>query len=617
MIDGDYNFQFAYDEIIEAKEHHRAIEEIVDDLKEELIPVKEESFLIHAMRLFVELDNKATSSLYKYLRSPMRQTLYLIDVYYSIEMRKESVNIDEERWNRVAILLNEIEMAYFIEIGFPNNGDLYHDERDKKIDVPLATFLGYFGNAILSYEEQTLDRIVRYIKPYDKFIKQRYGFTIDEALKFIFRIRQLNNNKLNAIFRPYIDAFSFYSTYPEEWRKLTKKFEERGINDPQNWMNQPELKGLKETMSTNPGEILMQEKKELLDVGIAPDSLQQIMDFFCYDKDLLKGKTIYYADKHYSETHPLIQIGDKYICSISKFLLEGLYFRMDDTLMKSESTEKYKQNKDAAFEEKVIDVFKQFFPPKTKIFTNYCVDGVAENDLLVILGSTCIIVEIKDCNFREPFRNPIKAYDRIKRDFQNAIQLGYEQCRRVEKIFLSRQDVNIFDAEDKNKILYHLKNKNIVDVWSIVVTEFKYGAIQTDLSKLLKKDNEALYPWSVCIDDLEAFFLLMKKVLKGISPARFLEFLNYRERLQGHIICLDELEICGWYLGDREQFKACADNDALINTTPNMGTIFDAYYSVGLGFKNEIDIEYKKHYKLPIYPKSFKLEVLTGQDLRR
>lgn len=48
-------------------------------------------------------------------------------------------------------------------------------------------------------------------------------------------------------------------------------------------------------------------------------------------------------------------------------------------------------------------------------------------------------------------------------------------------------------------------------MWSIVVTDFKYGVIQTNLSKLLEKDKEALYPWSICIDDLEALFILMER----------------------------------------------------------------------------------------------------------
>ena len=44
-----------------------------------------------------------------------------------------------------------------------------------------------------------------------------------------------------------------------------------------------------------------------------------------------------------------------------------------------------------------------------------------------------------------------------------------------------------------------------------------------------------------------------------------------------------------------------------------MGQIFDAYYRIGIGFKNELDIEYKKHYELPDYPKNFNLNEISGE----
>lgn len=465
--DDNYNFQYAYLKMMEAKEHHRTIEEIVYGLKKELVLVKEESFLIHSMRLILELDARKDSPLYAHLLSPMRQTLYLIDVYYSIDMREESVDMDGERWERIAILLDEIEMTYFVNVGFPNDGDLFHDERDEKIEVSLPTFMGYFSNAVLSYEEQTLDRIVRYLKPYDEYVKSCCGFRIDEALKFIMHVRELNNDKLNSIFQSFADNFRFYSAHPEEWYELTQKFEERGLDDPRDWWYQPELRGILDSLTTNPGEIAVHESKELMNVDIAAESLCQILKFFSYDKDSQKGKTVYYAGKHHSESNPLIPVREKYVCPCSKFLFEGLFFRLDDMLIKNGPT-KYKQNKDFAFEKKVTEVFQTFFPQKAKIFVNYSLDGVAENDLLVIIGNTCIIVEIKDCKFREPFRDPLKAYDRIKRDYQNAIQLGYDQCRRVEKVLLDDKDVDILDADDKKKVLFHLKNENIGEIWSIV-----------------------------------------------------------------------------------------------------------------------------------------------------
>lgn len=74
--------------------------------------------------------------------------------------------------------------------------------------------------------------------------------------------------------------------------------------------------------------------------------------------------------------------------------------------------------------------------------------------------------------------------------------------------------------------------------------------------------------------------------------------------LHGHIICDDELEICGWYLTDREHFKKTAENkDEKIGTSAHMRGIFDEHYYYGLGFKNELDIEYKKQYKLSDDPK--------------
>lgn len=612
MNDGDYNYAEAFRKMMFYKEHHRPIEDIVAELQHELSPVTEESLLIHAMRMILELEYRTVSPLYQHLKSPMRQTLYLMDVYYSISDREELVEMDAERWNRIALLLDEIEMTYFINIGFPNNGDLFQDHRDEQVGVALATFMGYFGNALMSYEEQTHDRIIRYLKPYDSYIQSHYGFTVDEALLFILHVRQLNNDKLNDTLKSFADPFSFYISHPEEWQKLTQKFIDRGVTDPHEWKNQPELNGMLNIFTTNPGEIHIHSRDVLLDVDIDGDVLQRLLEFFSYDKQSIQGKTVYYAGKHHSESHPLIQLDDRYLCPINKFLLEGMFYRIDDELMRDQELgQKYKQDKDKAFEKKVEELFRCFFPPKTKIFTNYSVDGVAENDLLVVIGDTCIVVEIKNCGFREPFRDPIKSFPRIKKDYSKAIQLGYEQCKRVEDVLLSGNDVDILDASNMKKVQYHLKSKNIRAVWSVVVTDFKYGIIQTDLASLLDKDEESLYPWSVCVDDIEAFFLLMRKMLKGIAPHRFVEFLEYRERLHGHVLCSDELEICGWYLNDREQFKGCADMASLINTSPNMGTIFDAYYRVGLGFKNEFDIAYKKHYSIPDYPCEFSLKGIS------
>lgn len=609
MKDNDFSIERGYKRLLEAKHTTRSQEDIIDELKKELSTVSELALLTYAMRLIIELDFRKTSELYNNLESPMKQALYLIDVFYSMGNKGGTDDMTKEKIEKVSSLLCEMEMAYFSSIAFPNDGDIFHDERDDKIDVALPTFLNHFSNAKLCYEEQTLDRIVRYFKPYDKWICGKYGFSLDDSIKFILHVRNLNNRKFSeTIFRG--SKFSFYAKHPEEWRKLTADFERRGL-EPEEWASQPELEGIFDMLTTNPGEVCLHTKDEIENIDVADDVKQRLLQFFVYDRKKVEELgTIYYADTHLSEEMPLFRIDDNYVCPINKFLLEALYNRLSADLQKN--VNKFKQYKDKAFEQKVFDVFKSFFPEKTKFFVNYSIDGSSENDLLVGYGNSWLVVEIKNTGFRPPMRDPLRAFDKIKTDFEKAVQLGYNQCKRVEDVLLSETDIDIRDADTK-KQLYHLRSKNITDIWSIVITDYKYGPIQTDLSKMLKIEDEDLYPWSVCIDDLETLFLLMKKVQKGIAPARFMEFLDYRERYQGHVTCFDELELCGWYLCDREQFKQYADADSMIGTIPAMGEIFDAYFKTGLGFSNELDMEVKKHHKLPEYSKEFVMDEF-GRD---
>lgn len=612
MTDNSFSIQRGYQRLLKARKCTHTQDEIITDLKAELMGIKEEALLTYAMQLIVELDFRDTSELYSQLQSPMKQALYLIDVYYSIGYNIGKEKLTKAKIDKISHLLDEMEMAYFASIAFPNNGDIFHDDRDEKLDVALSTFLNCFSNARLCYEEQTLDRIIRYFKPYDTWINSKYGFCVDDAIKFILHIRHLNNSKFTEIIRKG-SKYAFYAHHPEEWKKLTDKFVNRGL-EPNEWASQPELKGLTDFIRTNLGEICIHTREEVEEVDLANDVKQKLLDFFLYDKiEAEKKGTIYYADSHLSESKPLFCVDNQIVCPINKFLLEALYNRLSADLQRNVS--KYKQKVDYAFEEKVRDVFHSFFPQATKIFTNYSVDGVSENDLLIGCGEIWLVVEIKNSGFRPPMRDPIKAFDKIQTDFNKSVQLGYDQCKRVEDILVSGSNVEVRSTDTK-KLLYKVNSKNISAVWPIVVTDFKYGPIQIDLSKLLKKEEDYIFPWSVCLDDLESFLLAMKKSFRGIAPTRFVEFLDYRERFHGHVGCFDELELCGWYLCNREQFKHCAAVDTMVFTNPCMSEIFDAYYKVCLGFSNELDTDVKQQNDMPAYTKDFLIEEVTNENFR-
>ena len=202
-------------------------------------------------------------------------------------------------------------------------------------------------------------------------------------------------------------------------------------------------------------------------------------------------------------------------------------------------------------------------------------------------------------------RDPIRGYDKIKSDFKTGVQKAYNQCKRLENKFNEANNFKIFD-EKTNRQLYEIDTVKIKNYYSIIVTQHKYGSIQTNLSELLEKEESDLYPWSVCVDDLEIFLLGLKKIKRSSATTNFLNFLDQREYLHERVICSDELELCGLFINQQHQFRKYAiEMDDILVTDIRMSNVFDAHYQNGLGFTNEIDIVKKRKNPVGNYNKFF------------
>ena len=156
MRTNSFDFERALKKMERLRKNNRSQEEIIDDLKSELATINELSLLAHAMRLIVELDCRKSSELYINVESPMKQALYLIDVYYSIADRDGIEDITEAKWDVISQLLDEMEMAYFKAVGFPNDGDVFHDERDEKLEVSCLRFFSISAMASCAMRNRRL-----------------------------------------------------------------------------------------------------------------------------------------------------------------------------------------------------------------------------------------------------------------------------------------------------------------------------------------------------------------------------------------------------------------------------------------------------------------------------
>lgn len=589
--------------LLKYRSSRRSQEEIIEDITLLLINVKKDTFLPFLLQMMNSIQFRDTLESFKNLKSPLQQFAYLIDLFFSKHHTETEDSPDEEEWTKLTELLDEVEMNYFGEIGFfdENTGDFQLD----KISVSLKSFFDYYANGQLSFDEQTIYRIQTNFSRFDDDIFAEYGFKTDDIVKFSLSV--------NRILQEKADSSLFFD--PEKWKELTSSFIGRGLIDPKDWSTQPELKDFI-GFRTRPGYIFILKKEILTSKELPDERISSLIEFLKYDDSKVKNKTIYYADKRQYFDTPLIELSnDEILFPNGKFLLEAFYNRISLKLSELKK-EKYTQFKNKMLEKKCLEIFKRFFKEDVKIFTSFYFDKTtkSEQDLAIFYKGTFLIIEIKDFKFRAPLRNPIKAFDKIRSDFKNGIQKAYDQCKRLESKIEEGKEFKIYDLKT-SKELFEVRPEKIKSFYSIIVTQHKYGGIQTNLDELLNKAETDIYPWSICVDDIEIFLLAILKIKKDSAEKVFFDYLDYREAFHERLVCSDELEMCGLFLTSPTIFRNLASKEEIITTHIKMSDIFDAHYQSGLGFENEIDISIKKKRELRDYAKNFNFDIVSGDDL--
>lgn len=593
------------DLILKYKSNRRIQEEIIGDIISLIKNTKQETFIPYLLQMINAIHLRHSSEAFRNLMSPLQQLAYLIDIYFSAEHEQIKHGPTEEEWLKITELLMEVEMTYFGEIGFFDEASGGFELN--KISVSLKTFFDYYSNAQLSFDEQTLSRLKLNFERFDEDIFKEYGFRTNDIIIFCSHLNDLVHEKGNKSL--------YYAQRPEEWEKLTSSFIERGLSDPRQWAEEPELADMIGFMKM-PGYFFIQNKSQIYSPKLDDIITDNLLSFLRYDGHILKNKTVYYDDLRQFFQTPIIELNDhEFLCPNFKFLIEAFYNRINSRLSELRR-EKYIQFKNKMLEGKTSEIFEKFFGEEAKIFTSFYFDEVtkSEQDLAVLYKGNLLIVEVKDFKFRAPLRNPMKAFDRIKSDFKSGIQKAYQQCKRLEDKIETGVDFKIFDKKT-NKELFTIRPSKLKNYYSIIVTQHKYGAIQTNLESLLKKETDTLYPWSVCIDDLEIFTLGLKKIKKGLGKSLFLDYLEYREYFHERLICSDELELCGYFINSPTDFKKMALMEEVFTTDTRMSEIFDAHYKNGLGFENEINIDQKRKNPIGEYAKSFSADVIIGKEL--
>ena len=518
------------------------------------------------------------------LSSPMRQLYFLGGLLVTSDHSNgNDVRYTPEKWNQIVDLLNQIESEYD-KIFFPKPDEEIDEEWKKVRSLAMPSFLSYFNQGPLNYEEQSINWVRDLFNQLDSIIEPGTGLKTEDFLQFY--------ENLDTLVQKNFQSFSSNKANPRpNWGKYTKI--KMGVVDeaPDFIKEIGEQRRSLYSFVADKGIIDRFYPSELVSASLQQEKVDSILS--------LLSTTRQQSDYlYYTATRPGNPLYDKPIIDIGggmyqvfevKQVLHAIENLLENTCSgTTENTTKLVDKKGRLLEERIVGLLKAFFKINFEVYLGYYVDGY-EQDILFLWKEYAFIIEAKGYNLREPFRDPDKAFVRIKDDFKACICYGYLQTKRVEQKFVDQVPLRISD--NKGDLIKEIDTTKYLDNdFSIIVNLKSFGQIQNDLSTLLDVEEDS-YPWVVKLDDLEVFILTL--IAKQKNPYFFINFLLLRENLHGKLFCADELEVCGGYIGGKITEKLIEKEDVIL-TTPDLANLFDAQYNKVMGFKNEKYLDEKK-----------------------
>jgi hypothetical protein len=526
------------------------------------------------------------------LSSPMRQ-LYFLGGLLVTSDASNAIDIQHspEKWNKIVELLNEIEAEYY-QIFFPKENELIDDEWKKIRKVAMPSFLSYFNQGPLNYEEQTINWVRDLYSQLNAIIEASTGLKTDDFIQFYENLDKLHQSN-----------FQSFSTKKEtirpDWKKYTKVEIVHAEGMPEMMLEMFEERLPLMTFVADHGIICRFFPEEIISSILPLEKVQKILQLLTISRQ--QSDYLYYtATKPGNPLYekPIVDIGDG---MYQVFEVKQVIHAIENQLEKlctstTEATTKYVEKKGKLLEDRVVKLFTDYLGADCKVFQSYYVDG-CEQDILILWQKNAFIIEAKGYSLAEPFRDPNRAFVRIKSDFDACIGYGYRQTRRVEEKFINQVPLRLTDKN--GNLIEEIDTTKYDNDFSVIVNLKSFSQIQTDLSTLLKLPNDDdVFPWAVKLDDLEVFLLTLKAQKK--NPNTLVNFLLMRENLHGKLICSDELEVCGGFISGKITDKSIEKADVLA-TTPDLAGLFDSQYYKEMGFKNEKYLTEKRSGKYIIW----------------
>lgn len=565
------------------------LEKKIDELKEFISKFNTESVLgMIGNDLCLMYDEKDFFNDIK-LSSPYKQYMYLAGLIISTDEEKY-IELKQEDFNKAKKMLEDIFNIYALTF-FPKQEEIENNMLNEKWyetrKVSMPVFLDYFNTTVLNYEEQQEKRIRRWFKSYNDFFKKNYMFTVDELMEVYSYIVNYIRNLLKEAQDGCRNAM-FASR--EKWLENVKN--DMPIKEASDLLDKSSLANEYNKFINIISNINKVPIKELTN-RFGEEIITSFLNIFSIIREKKDFK--YYTEENPFELAPLLRKEDEYIfCPVYKQLLNAIFNFLYKELEKSSKRDKFYKKRDMEAEKEAEEILQNIFGDEGKYFSSVFEtnDSNNEHDLFIVYKDILIIGEVKASKVKEPFRNPDRAYTRIKRDFKSdrGIQKAYNQGLNLKQLILSQEKTILYDKQG-NEII-DINREDYKKIYIFCITAENYGILATQLSLLLEKPEDESYPWACNLYDLDTICNAFK--FKGWDTNKFLQYIDERAELHENFFTTDELEICGYYLneGNFNKIKSKIKNkNSMIHFTADMANIFDDIY-----FKQKgLDIKHKEY----------------------
>ena len=466
------------------------------------------------------------------LLSPAKQISFLLGILLESSEPSEPREFRDEEWQVVVRSLGELFSAYE-ELYLPTEGSLAEqsDHWNHVRQVSKVAFLNHFHQTLMATVEQLEDQIRAYLVPFDAQISQDFWISASEALNVAIYIGEKLQNSLDRWSGGNEEEVLrvgkiFYSDLVSEYGRVGEQF----------W--------------------------KLFTVGRGGGPHLQ-----------------YPTERTTAEEHPLIRLTDDIAMSFNlNFVFAAILTTFEKGISNGPMREQYFRHRDKTAENQVASTIKRIVGNHGFVHQNLfeTPDNHYEHDLIVINRDICLFIEVKASPLNEPFRDPERSFNRLRRAFRSdgGIQKAYDQGNRLLTSLRAGVAVPLYDQNGKQAL--RLTPNNLQNAFCVCVTRDNYGPLATFLSFLLEKDENATYPWAVNIFDRES--LAEAWEFFGWHARQLKSYLSQRVQLHHHVFSADELDYAGAFIRQCGLGELLKDKDSFVLLDPKIASLFDEIY---------------------------------------